>query len=315
MTRREPPLVTVVTPMFNGEDHIAECVESVLAQSYEHWEYVITDNASSDGGPDIVKSFAARDRRIRYVRFDEFADVITSYNRAFDAVGAHSAYTKVVGADDRLEPDCLTRMVELAEQHPNVGLVSAYRLDEDALDLVGVPRDLSVVDGRQILRQSLRGGPYVTGSATSVLVRSELVRQRRPFYDATFRHADTEAAYWALTRSDFGFVHEVLTFTRRPPAGETQTATRLGSYWPENIRMLIRYGPEVFTPREYRRRLRHELRAYMWLHVKRRMKPSGRRDDRFHTFHSREIDLIRSEGGADPTVQKAMMLTNLLLGG
>ena len=42
------PLVSVITPVYNGEKHLAECVESVLAQTYQHWKYVIVDNCSSD---------------------------------------------------------------------------------------------------------------------------------------------------------------------------------------------------------------------------------------------------------------------------
>ena len=236
----DSPLVMVLTPVYNGEEHIGECIESILQQTYDNWEYVIVDNCSSDRTAEIVQSFAMRDSRIRYVRYDTFVEVVASYSRAFSAVGDASVYAKVVGADDWLYRDCLRRMVDLAEANPSVGIVSAYRMDDGHVDLVGVPEHSTVVPGGEILRQSLLGGPYVTGSATSVLLRSELVRRRRPFYDPTFRHADTEAAYWVMTQSDFGFVHDVLTFTRRPQTGETRVATRMSSYWPENIRMLLR---------------------------------------------------------------------------
>jgi glycosyltransferase involved in cell wall biosynthesis len=308
------PLVTVLTPAYNAEEHLVECIESVLQQTYDHWTYVIVDNCSSDRTGEIVQSFAERDPRITYVRHDEFVEVVASYNRTFEQVGLESTYTKVVGADDLLYPDCLTRMVDVAESDPRVGIVSAYRMDGDEIDLVGVPEDVTVLHGNEILRQSLLGGPYVTGSATSVLFRSHVVRQRRPFCDESFRHADTEAAYWVMTRSHFGFVHELLTFTRRPHSGETSIARRMSTYWPENIRMLIRYGPEVLSEDEYRRYLHRELRAYVWLHVKRRIKPDGRRDRAFHDFHRREIELIRSEGGDDRAVRRAMDATSVLLG-
>jgi hypothetical protein len=63
-----------------------------------------------------------------------------------------------------------------------------------------------------------------------VLIRSELIRARQPFYDPTFRHADTEAAYWAFKRSGFGLIHQVLTYTRLEPNGETPLSRRLSSY-------------------------------------------------------------------------------------
>src|SRR5262249_8804498 len=138
-----PPIVTVLTPAHNAEDHLAECIDSVVNQTYEHWTYVIVDNCSTDRTQEIVRSFTERDPRISYVRYDEFVDVVSSYSRTLEHVG-DSSYTKVVGADDLIYPDCLRLMVELAESEPRVGLVGAYRVDGDKIDLVGVPKGQSV---------------------------------------------------------------------------------------------------------------------------------------------------------------------------
>ncbi|MGH7324665.1 MAG: glycosyltransferase family 2 protein, partial [Candidatus Rokuibacteriota bacterium] len=59
------PLVTVLTPVYNGEAYLAQCIESVRAQTYDHWEYVIVNNASRDRTGEIVGRYAALDRRIR----------------------------------------------------------------------------------------------------------------------------------------------------------------------------------------------------------------------------------------------------------
>jgi glycosyltransferase involved in cell wall biosynthesis len=58
----EQPLVWVTTPVYNGERFLAECIESVLAQTYENWQYTIVDNCSSDGTAQIVRDYAARDK-------------------------------------------------------------------------------------------------------------------------------------------------------------------------------------------------------------------------------------------------------------
>jgi len=57
------PLVTVLTPLYNGEKYLAECIESVLNQTYLHWNYVIVNNCSTDGSLAIAASYAAKDRR------------------------------------------------------------------------------------------------------------------------------------------------------------------------------------------------------------------------------------------------------------
>jgi glycosyltransferase involved in cell wall biosynthesis len=309
------PRVSVVTPVHNGERHLVECIESVLGQTLRDWEYVIVDNCSTDGTREIAERYAAADGRIRYERHDDYVDVIASHNRAFGTLDPESVYCKVVSGDDWLYPDCLERMVTLADDNPRVGFVSAYCRAGDFIDLVGLPYWRTVVSGDEILRQSLLGGPYVTGTPTSVLIRSELIRARQPFYDPTFRHADTEAAYWAFKRSGFGLIHQVLTYTRLEPNGETPLSRRLSSYGAENLRMLIRYGPGAVDETEYRARLRFELRRYVRFHVKQSLKPSRHRDKAFRAFHRRASKLITAEANGDNEVRRAMGVVQTLLRG
>ena len=65
MDPMKQPLVSVVTPVYNEEKNLAECIESVLAQTYPNWEYVIVNNCSTDRSLQIAESYAAQDKRIR----------------------------------------------------------------------------------------------------------------------------------------------------------------------------------------------------------------------------------------------------------
>ena len=66
------PLVSVVTPVYNEEKNLAECIESVLAQTYPNWEYVIVNNRSTDRSLEIAQRYAAQDARIRVYDNREF---------------------------------------------------------------------------------------------------------------------------------------------------------------------------------------------------------------------------------------------------
>lgn len=157
----DQPLVSVVTPVHNGEKYLVECIESVLAQTYQHWEYVIVNNKSSDRSLDIAQEFAQKEPRIRIIDNSEFLPIVRNQNHALRMISPGSKYCKVLHADDWLFPECLERMVAIAEGNPSVGIVGAYRLDDVWVNLDGLPYPSTVVPGRQICWASLVRGPDV----------------------------------------------------------------------------------------------------------------------------------------------------------
>jgi glycosyltransferase involved in cell wall biosynthesis len=262
--RVDQPLVSVVTPVYNGADYLAECIESVFNQTYANWEYVISDNCSTDGSLEIARGYEARDPRVRVVAEDVFLDQLASSNRSLRAISPDSKHTKVLHADDWLFPECLERMVGVAERDSNVGIVGSYRLEETRVTLDGIPPSVSIIPGRELGRSTLIGVPYpyVLGSPSSLLVRSDLVRERDPFYDPDFPFEreyafteDQDVCCELFQTSDFGFVHQVLTFTRRPEGASFLAYVRFGAYLPERINLLVKHGPAFLTKAEYRRAL------------------------------------------------------------
>jgi glycosyltransferase involved in cell wall biosynthesis len=261
--RNEQPLVSVVTPVYNGADYLAECIDSVLTQTYENWEHVIVDNCSTDRTLDIAREYAAREPRLRVRSPGVFVDLVASGNRSLREISPESKYTKVLHADDWLFPECLERMVELAERHETVGVVSAYRLEETgAVTLTGLSPSISVLSGGEICRSTLLGEPYphLFGSPTSLLISSDLVRSHDPFYDPEYDvgeeypfSEDVAACCEILRERDFGFVHQVLTFTRRDGRSPFSAFSRLGANLPEHLNLVSKYGPVYLTKAEYQR--------------------------------------------------------------
>lgn len=259
-----PPLVSVVTPVFNGAATLARCVESVLAQTHRNFEYLIVDNCSTDGTREIAQAYARQDSRIRLRENERFVSVMQNHEIGLRAMSPESRYCKIVHADDWIFPECVERMAALAEANPAVGMVSAYRLEETYVTLDGLPYPSTVVSGREICRLALLGEVYVFGTPTSLLIRSDVVRSRVPFYDeAEFpRHCDTAVCYEILRDRDLGFVHQVLTFTRRSGAVRTAVSHQMGSSLPEHMAILKKYGPVYLSPREYETRFAQMARNY-----------------------------------------------------
>ena len=128
MRSAHTPLVSVVTPAYNEEAHIRQCIESVLAQTYTHWDYTIVNNRSTDRTFEIAQEYAAKDHRIRIHNNETFVPAIANYNNAFRQISPECKYCKVVGADDWLYPECLEKMVHLAEEHPTAAIIGAYQI-------------------------------------------------------------------------------------------------------------------------------------------------------------------------------------------
>jgi glycosyltransferase involved in cell wall biosynthesis len=258
----EEPLVTVITPVYNGAAYIAECIESVLRQTYTNWRYIVSDNASTDDTVAIAARYAARDSRITVQENHEFLDLIDNWNRALSCVDPEAAYCKVIHADDWIYPECLEEMVALARQNPSVGIVSAYRLEELKPGLWGLPYGQTVTPGPDVCRDTLAKTAFLFGSPSNILMRADLVRKSAPFYDAGYLHADKEVCLRMLQESDFGFVFKILSFTRRHNESETSRSMVFSTRLSEDLLLFKQYGPSYFSEAEFDRMLKRQIRSH-----------------------------------------------------
>jgi glycosyltransferase involved in cell wall biosynthesis len=288
------PLVSVVTPVYNGELYLRECVESVLAQTYSCWEYIILNNCSTDATLTIAQEYARRDPRIRICSNDTLLDIISNHNKAFSLISPASVYCKVVSADDWLFPECIERMATLAESHPTVGIVGSYQLSGGAetwyLRTYGLPYYRDVIPGREIGRKQLLGKLDVLGNPTSSLYRSDLIRSSDSFYPNSSAEADVSACFKYLRDTDFGFVHQVISFERLHKDRITTTSQAFNAYVGSKLNDLATYGPCYLSPEELQGRVRELLKQYyqflaiaavnfrdrdFWNYHKRRLKELG----------------------------------------
>jgi len=248
--------------MYNEAQYIAECIESVLRQTYSNWEYTILDNCSTDDSLAIARRYAQRDSRITVLANRRFLTAMQNHNAALRTISPASKYCKMVFADDWLFPQCLEQMVALAEAHPTVGIVGAYGLDGRQVLWIGLPYPSPITAGREVCRSMFCRGPYVFGSATSLLYRADLVRARPVFYSEDNIHADTEICLDLLKMCDFGFVHEILTFSRVRPHSLVQMSQYLNTFDASKLRHLVVHGPHFLTDSELQDCLKPTLKSY-----------------------------------------------------
>ena len=272
MNTHEEPLVSVVTPVYNGADFLAECIESVLGQTYKHFEYIIVNNCSTDRTMEIALEFAKKDSRIQVHTNKKFVGVIENHNIAFRMIAPAAKYCKVVSADDTIFPDCLTRMVALAESHPSAGMVGSYQQSGESVRWQGFPYPRVVLSGRELCREIfLNGDPsFGFGSPTSLLYRANLVRKTGQFYPNESPHADTSACFEVLRATDFAFVYQVLCWERTHEQTQTSKSANMNRYASAYLNDVLQYGPSYLNKEEYGHLLHQTLdwyRGYLAMNI------------------------------------------------
>jgi hypothetical protein len=145
-------------------------------------------------------------------------------------------------------------MSALADAHPTVGLVSSYRLVEASPDCFGVPVERSVFPGREALRWQLLGTAFPFGTVSTVMYRADVVRSGFPSFFLEDRfYFDVDAAFHVLADRDFGFVHQVLTFSRYQPGAIMDEASNLNTWPLMHFVTAEQYGREFLNPEEFER--------------------------------------------------------------
>jgi len=169
--------------VYNGDRFLSGALESVLKQTYPHWQLVVYDNASTDGTEEIVREFARRDCRIRYLRRPRNIGLARNFSAAFRPT--KTEYFKWMAHDDLLAPDMLERCLETLERRPEcvVAYPAAVAIDEHGSVLpdfdLGAEPDLTGPDAAERFR-AYTGLPrpsvarYIFG-----LMRTEAVRATR----------------------------------------------------------------------------------------------------------------------------------------
>ena len=161
-----------------------------------------------------MSSVTLGDPRIRLIRRPQLLSQVQNYNRALEEISGAGKYCKIVQADDFIFPDCLHLMVKAFEQSESIGLVSSYWLKGSEVRGSRFPYPTPMLSGNEMARLYLRTGLWVFGSPTAVMYRSSLIKSDRPFFAESRLHEDTEKCMQILERWDFGFVHQVLSFSR-----------------------------------------------------------------------------------------------------
>lgn len=257
------PFVSVITPVHNDAAYLEQCIRSVVSQTHDHFEYLICDNHSRDQSGDIARDYASRDARIRVISPPSLLPQYKNFNFALQQIADRAAYVKMVFADDWIYPESLASLTRVSEAHPTVGLASCYRLIEATPDGFGLDPLRSFFTGREAARAHLLGTAYAFGNPSQVLYRADVVRSRAPFFfNDRLLNADMDTAFHILEHHDFGFVHQVLAFSRYQQGSITSGIESFNNWFISRYMEVLDYGRIFLGPLEYDQLLEQVSRQF-----------------------------------------------------
>ncbi len=207
--------ITIVVPAYNAAPWIAECLDSILTQSFGDWQAIIVDDGSTDNTADIAAGYARRDERIRLMSRPN-GGPSAARNTALDVV--HSRYVTFVDADDTLHPEALQRLMNLAERHPDIPAVACWYTARPFDTSKPLPEARpQILSAHDAVIATLRRRPYHEPMSCAKAFRSDLFDGLR--YTEGRRYEDLDIFYKLYWRAG-AVVHDTapIYFYRQHPA-------------------------------------------------------------------------------------------------
>uniref|UniRef100_UPI000A3C8073 glycosyltransferase family 2 protein n=1 Tax=Streptomyces africanus TaxID=231024 RepID=UPI000A3C8073 len=208
------PRLSIGLPVYNGEEYLAESLDALLGQTYEDFELVVSDNASTDGTEDICRKYAVQDSRIRYLRLPRNIGATPNHNRVF--AECRGELFKWASHDDLYARDLLRRCVEALDEQPDVILAHADQAVIDADGQVKVPYAYTLATDSPHAPERFRSLLFEPGGDDFYgVIRADVLRRVKPM--DSYHHADRTFVAEITLHGRFHQVPELLYFRRDHP--------------------------------------------------------------------------------------------------
>jgi glycosyltransferase involved in cell wall biosynthesis len=205
------PRLSIGLAVYNGENFLSQSIEALLGQTYEDFELIISDNASTDGTADICQRYAKQDSRVRYFRQRE--NIGSAPNHNFTIHQAKGELFKTASHDDLYGRDLLRLCVAALDEHPAVVLAHSWsaQIDETnaVTEVVDYPVNTAALHAPERLRSMLFDG---WGDDEGGVLRTDVLR--RTALHGSYHFADRTFTVELALHGPFYMVPEYHYFRR-----------------------------------------------------------------------------------------------------
>jgi glycosyltransferase involved in cell wall biosynthesis len=205
------PRLTIGLPVYNGARYVGQSIEALLGQSFDDFELVISDNASTDETGDICQRYANQDSRIRYFR--QPRNIGLSPNHNFTLEQARGELFKWAAHDDLYARDLLKLCVEALDSHPDIVLAHSYTARIDASNKLIAADEYPLATGSPRPAERFRSMLFDSGGDDDYgVVRTEVLRRVAP--NDSYHHAGRTLVAELALRGPFYHIPRWLYFRR-----------------------------------------------------------------------------------------------------
>ena len=172
------PTVSIIIPVYNAQEYLRRCVESVLGQEYTDFELILVDDGSQDSSGAICEEYAQRDPRVRVIH-KENEGVSAARNLAME--NARGRWLQFADSDDWVTPDATKLMVRLAEEEGcDLVISDFYRVAGERVSQKGDIEEDGALTREQFAAHMMENpADFYYGVLWNKLYRRELIRKHR----------------------------------------------------------------------------------------------------------------------------------------
>jgi glycosyltransferase involved in cell wall biosynthesis len=208
------PLVFVIIPAYNSERFIRECLDTVIAQTYQNWKAVVVVAPSTDNTERIVSGYVTRDSRIVMMKEPAKSNCATARNHGMKFIPpSASSYVTLLDSDDWWEPERLSQQVQFMEHHPEF-VWSMHQL------IVKSPTGNNKV-WKEPIRTASDGNTF--GGMHTILFRGRLLDEVKNewgyLFNENMNHTDDTDLVARIGKYPHGMIPKAMSGFRRNPDG------------------------------------------------------------------------------------------------
>lgn len=230
------PLISVITPVYNGADYLDELILSVLQQDYPHIEHIIIDDGSNDDGETVATL-----KKYTHLRWwsRENKGQYTTLNEGLEA--ANGEVVVIISADDKfVTPSTFSEVIKFWQTNPECGCIYGQTLLMDSNGKVDSAPLYPILKVGALLPRLIRYSPNLVQHC-SLFVANSLVVDKKIYFDTSFRYAgDWDWIIRLAQASQFAYLNKPLSMYREHPFQVSQQVGRKEIFLESN-RILQQY--------------------------------------------------------------------------